>query len=171
MRRKVYQGFKGLGLTLAGCALVVAILSSRYGVIWVIHDRQIWIELDVGAVLIGWVSRSTAFAPTAIELLRHDGWYWAGWLPRIECSPTGTGIVSLPVWLLSMPLFIPIVIRTFRRRQRPPIECMTCGYNLTGNVSGICPECGTAIVIPPSLPKCRRSTSARSTRSEAALRA
>lgn len=24
-------------------------------------------------------------------------------------------------------------------------RCTTCGYNLTGNVSGVCPECGTAI--------------------------
>jgi hypothetical protein len=23
--------------------------------------------------------------------------------------------------------------------------CMVCGYNLTGNTSGVCPECGTAI--------------------------
>lgn len=23
--------------------------------------------------------------------------------------------------------------------------CVRCGYNLTGNVSGICPECGTTI--------------------------
>jgi predicted RNA-binding Zn-ribbon protein involved in translation (DUF1610 family) len=22
---------------------------------------------------------------------------------------------------------------------------MHCGYNLTGNVSGVCPECGTAV--------------------------
>ena len=24
-------------------------------------------------------------------------------------------------------------------------ECGNCGYNLTGNVSGVCPECGTPI--------------------------
>jgi uncharacterized paraquat-inducible protein A len=24
-------------------------------------------------------------------------------------------------------------------------QCTTCGYNLTGNVSGTCPECGTSI--------------------------
>ncbi len=24
-------------------------------------------------------------------------------------------------------------------------HCLTCGYNLTGNVSGICPECGSEI--------------------------
>jgi hypothetical protein len=30
--------------------------------------------------------------------------------------------------------------RTRRRRDRG--LCLACGYNLTGNVSGICPECG-----------------------------
>ena len=28
-------------------------------------------------------------------------------------------------------------------RRFPAGHCFTCGYNLTGNVSGICPECGT----------------------------
>ena len=26
-----------------------------------------------------------------------------------------------------------------------PPECPRCGYDLTGNISGICPECGTPI--------------------------
>lgn len=30
-----------------------------------------------------------------------------------------------------------------RRRSRP--GCCACGYDLTGNVSGVCPECGKAI--------------------------
>ena len=29
---------------------------------------------------------------------------------------------------------------TWRRHQ--PGHCVTCGYNLTGNTSGRCPECG-----------------------------
>jgi hypothetical protein len=35
----------------------------------------------------------------------------------------------------------------FRRVRRPvqPGVCRKCGYNLTGNVSGVCPECGTVI--------------------------
>jgi hypothetical protein len=32
-----------------------------------------------------------------------------------------------------------------RRRYRAAGECRQCGYNLTGNLSGFCPECGTAI--------------------------
>ncbi len=26
--------------------------------------------------------------------------------------------------------------------------CVACGYNLTGNVSGVCPECGAAVEDP-----------------------
>ncbi len=29
-------------------------------------------------------------------------------------------------------------------RRRRTETCLNCGYNLTGNVSGVCPECGKA---------------------------
>jgi len=46
--------------------------------------------------------------------------------------------VGLPV------VFMWFVNRTFTRT--PPLNCcQQCGYGLTGNVSGICPECGTEI--------------------------
>ena len=61
--------------------------------------------------------------------------------------------VIIPVWqisllLLNLPL-IWLLIRTRRflvlRRRRKNGLCLQCGYNLTGNVSGVCPECGTSI--------------------------
>ncbi len=38
-------------------------------------------------------------------------------------------------------------LEQIRRRLlgHPTGHCQTCGYNLTGNVSGICPECGNAV--------------------------
>ena len=36
--------------------------------------------------------------------------------------------------------FIRGPLRRWRRRRRG--RCVTCGYDLTGNVSGVCPECG-----------------------------
>ncbi len=30
-------------------------------------------------------------------------------------------------------------------RRRAEGRCVVCGYNLTGNVSGVCPECGEKI--------------------------
>lgn len=35
------------------------------------------------------------------------------------------------------------------RRQRRRNRCATCSYDLTGNVSGVCSECGTAVVGKP----------------------
>jgi len=34
--------------------------------------------------------------------------------------------------------------------QYAPPQCLKCGYDLTGNVSGRCPECGTPIASPPT---------------------
>lgn len=34
-------------------------------------------------------------------------------------------------------------LRRYHRRKRG--LCVRCGYNLTGNVSGVCPECGTVM--------------------------
>ena len=50
------------------------------------------------------------------------------WLPLALFSATPT------VALIRGPL------RRYRRRKRG--LCLKCGYNLTGNVSGRCPECG-----------------------------
>jgi hypothetical protein len=38
------------------------------------------------------------------------------------------------------------IVRTVQVR-RPPARglCVNCGYNLTGNTSGVCSECGTPI--------------------------
>jgi hypothetical protein len=38
--------------------------------------------------------------------------------------------------------------RNRERRSSLHALCASCGYNLTGNVSGICPECGTPIASP-----------------------
>ena len=57
--------------------------------------------------------------------------------------------VRIPVWQLVVAfLALPILLvgwpaaRRWRRRRRG--QCEACGYNLTGNVSGVCPECGQA---------------------------
>ena len=37
------------------------------------------------------------------------------------------------------------VVTDLRNRRLKPGYCATCGYNLTGTTSGICPECGEKI--------------------------
>lgn len=55
----------------------------------------------------------------------------------------------LPVWPLVIPLMIPPIRDSIRERRRlgrkKRNECLECGYNLKGNISGLCPECGTPV--------------------------
>ena len=39
------------------------------------------------------------------------------------------------------------LIKSYRRRF-PAGHCQRCGYDLTGNVSGVCPECGSEVKQP-----------------------
>jgi len=154
-----------LGRTAAMVAiamLLVCVVSARWGVLWIRHGSNTWAEIDVGAVLVGWVTQSAAFAPSSIQLLHHDGWGWSGWKPRIESITSGGGIVSIPIWIPAILLAgLSLWLGQSRGQSHSPL-CRTCGYNLTGNVSGICPECGRPI--PPPRSKCRTPTPGRTVR-------
>jgi hypothetical protein len=60
-------------------------------------------------------------------------------------------VFVLPYWFLCLLLALyPIwwtkwMAEQLKRKRLEAGECLTCGYNLTGNVSGICPECGKPI--------------------------
>jgi hypothetical protein len=65
-------------------------------------------------------------------VIRHFGW---------KCW------ITFPFWTpLVLALLYPTICMVHkmkrRRRQREFLPCPACGYNLTGNVSGTCPECG-----------------------------
>jgi hypothetical protein len=50
------------------------------------------------------------------------------------------------MWCLVGPLVIGTAILMWvDRRRYPPGHCRRCGYDLTRNVSGVCPECGTVV--------------------------
>ncbi len=56
----------------------------------------------------------------------------------------------VPLWtpflLFMVPGMAALLLGPYRRhRRRKKGLCLKCGYNLTGNVSGICPECGEKI--------------------------
>lgn len=55
---------------------------------------------------------------------------------------------TVPTWLPAFLGVLPLLFLAFsaiRRRRIPPGHCRKCRYDLTGNTSGICPECGTPI--------------------------
>ncbi len=67
-------------------------------------------------------------------------WYW-------ENRGLAGAMIKFPLWAPFLMFCIPPAVafvqgplRRYRRRNRN--QCIQCGYSLTGNTSGICPECG-----------------------------
>jgi hypothetical protein len=56
---------------------------------------------------------------------------------------------NVPIWWVSLAAIPVIAVTAVALRLLPycvaPRRCRHCAYDLTGNVSGICPECGQAI--------------------------
>lgn len=78
----------------------------------------------------------------------HDATTGARWLPAVR-NQLHSPNAALAVTLISLPL-IPLTILAailclllgLRSLRHPPDHCHRCGYDLTGNLSGRCPECG-----------------------------
>jgi hypothetical protein len=110
-----------------------------------------WGEVDITGEG-KWVAEDVGFGePT-------ETWGPFGWneLPRpFTGMYSGTrppdGIIRsffFPVWLLFSALALLPALKLLglvvRVRRKARFNCIECGYNLTGNTSGVCPECGTA---------------------------
>jgi hypothetical protein len=82
-------------------------------------------------------------------------------------TPGRFSIIACPAWVAGGVVVCPLVlilgtgpsVRMFRswrehhRRIRKQNRCAVCAYDLTGNTSGVCPECGTRVAKPvPSAP-------------------
>jgi len=82
-------------------------------------------------------------------------WWWSGfnsfdtgWMPSAG-TRLGMRHLVLPFWMPSS-LFAGVLWycnrpRALRRRRKKRGLCANCGYNLTGNVTGVCSECGMEI--------------------------
>jgi hypothetical protein len=91
----------------------------------------------------GLIIRHVAFRQqTAFEVRADDSWH--GLLVTIWPSASRSAF-TLPLWLVFVPLIIPTALLWWGYRRFPAGHCQNCGYNLTGNVSGVCTECGTPI--------------------------
>lgn len=83
------------------------------------------------------------FRPAGIAVLK-------GLPVRIWTKTSHTHYVSIAPWwpflvCAAYPLLV-VIRKAFRGGRREGRgECLTCGYSLTGNTSGVCPECGTRI--------------------------
>jgi hypothetical protein len=140
-------------------AIVSASLTVALGALWIANlwctvawfDGKRELKVSGGELI--------ARIPSQTEVFymwdSHPGWdWWSEWTPRAVWKlPRTTDMFQstigpwtetiVPFWLLVIVSAAPgLVLLWHHRRQRAPGSCRRCGYDLTGNVSGICPECG-----------------------------
>ena len=100
-------------------------------------DEPFWEYLPVSK---GWTVKTQGAIGNVLLLSMP----WRGYLIR-ENKPSGHTII-VPLWAAIALLAIPTAFLWHHDRPRlPPNHCRDCGYDLTGNVSGVCSECGTPI--------------------------
>jgi hypothetical protein len=138
-------------LTLAGLALALSATWSHQ------CHRPLGIRLTSAYLGVdGGVAYMEVSAPVEPLVLLGPvhglGFTW--YAERVEVWMGGGGLVRqyrvpswLPVCLLAVyPVLAFVRSPARRRRQRRQNGlCLACGYDLTGNVSGVCPECGTEV--------------------------
>jgi hypothetical protein len=123
---------------------------------WAATDSLVRRGFSVGSsvdshVLPVWKGSKSTFIPLELALVGADPDDPFGDYRVRECSYVPTGILPRGMaintavyagawWLV---LLAPRQIRTLIRRRR--CQCITCGYDLAGNTSGVCPECGRPV--------------------------
>lgn len=80
------------------------------------------------------------------RVFAFEYWHSPGGYARLDLSMR----FGLLIFVLGFyPTLVLVVGRVRRRHRKRRNLCIDCAYSLTGNTSGICPECGTAIPAPP----------------------
>lgn len=128
----------------AYCVLLVAafLVSGFATVCWTYSDWQFL--LTDGAIGV--------FCPRWVVFSSHVGFEgWSVWVPHYGRN-LYTVSLEVPIWPLLVSCLVPTVLllRADRKRKRPGRCC--CGYDLTGNTSGVCPECGLHLEATDALP-------------------
>ena len=111
----------------------------------------------------GWDYRAQPLTPlsapphirTRLGFGQQRGRFFSNPIPSANGTVRRTG----PVYITAIPLYpistafalLPLLwsigaLRRWRRRREG--RCVTCGYNLTSNTTGVCPECGTQVEQP-----------------------
>lgn len=147
-RRRKRWLLRWAGTALGVLLPVIIVFSMFRAVIWDSPRLQYQISAMQGTLYFGWRPEGWSAATDAYAgepgwtVAKYSGFEWCWWF--------GRGRLTTITWV-EIPLYIPLGIlllltalswyKAIQHRVLPG-HCQKCGYDLTGNTSGRCPECG-----------------------------
>ena len=114
-----------------------AVLTMLVGVVSMFGYVELFGLFAIGGGLLTVGTNYSHFTAIFWTSYAWDAWLWSGHVPHLSWQYG----VGLPLWMPA----VGFAALAWFTRAMPPGCCAVCGYNLTGNVSGKCPECGTQV--------------------------
>lgn len=135
------------------CALglnLVAVIVSTVLRVGFVSERTL-VVVDCGRFGFNWIPYEPNYVqaairrdlPMGLQARRIRSWRLSDYFGRPTFGNTGTNIPLL--YLAGILLCLAVLLSRLRNRARVDrckTNCMQCGYDLAGNRSGRCPECG-----------------------------
>lgn len=164
-RRRTWRGLMLSGVAVGGLA-GLWVLSSQYAIEIGVPAWGGMLKCRTGAVSV-WVNCDVPGGPgfsipyrpyrssrlVDLDFSRIAAWERSWLAPRMwryrtnMLSQVGTSEeYAIAIWLVMIPfvaLLLWFVRLVLRLPSRVDERCVVCNYNLSDNVSGVCPECGT----------------------------
>lgn len=134
-RRKL-RIFKWVGLV--ACVLIAMpfVLSFHWGIMFS------WGNYSAACESAHVIAGYSKVVDRAWEVQFYAGVPGPFWGP-FSATAAGGRWVILSLWFPLALIGLPTIVAWRRDRGYPTGHCSKCGYDLTGNVSGVCPESGT----------------------------
>lgn len=137
------------GLMTAGTALslglwVSAILGSYGG-----RVGNLDLRMSSGVLLGVHLNPNVHIHDTYYLVSKYDSARLGIVLPSMS-SMGGALLVVIPLWPPFVGCALPAAWLWVRKRKDGTNDCKQCGYDLTGNVSWRCPECGSPALVQSS---------------------
>lgn len=133
-----------IGTLTAACVFLAALWTTSHVVTITYYGSNVHFRLADGTVSvnieqrqfmqIGWWGKGWGVQRGPVSFINYGGYFsWRG----------GRIMANLPLGALLVVLFVPTIVLARPDRRAWVGHCKRCAYDLTGNVSGVCPECGT----------------------------
>ena len=132
------------------CALIVAaaIADLRWSFRW--QGKHGAVAITAGSIVLDWGEFERKRRGFVINVAYDNiseawtAWTRDYWRPK-WASLGGQNLIYLPLWIPFILVGIPTAWLWRLDRRRPAPGHCRCGYDLTGNRTGRCPECGNVL--------------------------